>query len=487
MIIIKEFKKITILHSNDMHGDFMAESNNGRLIGGVSMLSGYLQRVRAEEKNVLYTISGDMLRGSVIDSEYKGISTIEIMNMLLPDVATVGNHEMDYGIAHSLFLEKCARFPIICANLRLKTTQKRLFKGHLVREIDGMRVLFIGIISEAVLAQARQEELVGTYVDVGEATVEVGRICNAHKTEDVDLTVLLTHIGFKADKELAAALDPRWGIDLIIGGHSHTELKEPCVVAGIPIVQAACGTDRLGRFDITVDTSRNRIDSYSWRLIPIDAEHCPRDKALESLISKYNAATKEKYGRYITRFADVYTHPTRDRETQLGRIFADILKNSLGLDIMLLASGSLRNDKMGPIVTLQDLTQMFPFEDEVFKITVTGKQFKEMIRYLYRPSALEGDHSEFYQFSHGVRVVVSHKEQRVLELSFNGKPIRDNAILHVGLQGYHYRNMKDIFNLGEEEISACKVLATSAMDVIDENMSRLDLVVCPEDERWITV
>ena len=151
---MKNLKKLTILHSNDMHEDFMAEEENGALIGGVSMLSGYIQKVRAEEKNVLYTISGDMFRGSVIDSEFKGLSTIEIMNMLGPDVATLGNHEIDYGIGHLLFLEKCARFPIVNANLYLTTNQIRLFKSHVILEVDGMKILFIGVLTEEVLAQA---------------------------------------------------------------------------------------------------------------------------------------------------------------------------------------------------------------------------------------------------------------------------------------------------------------------------------------------
>ena len=78
---MKNLKKLTLLHSNDMHGDFLAEDKSGKLTGGVSMLSGYIQKVRAEEENVLYAISGDMFRGSIIDSEFMGLSTIEIMNM----------------------------------------------------------------------------------------------------------------------------------------------------------------------------------------------------------------------------------------------------------------------------------------------------------------------------------------------------------------------------------------------------------------------
>ena len=69
---MKHTKKITILHSNDLHGDFLAEQVDEKLVGGVSMLSGYIEKVRAEEPNIIYAIAGDMFRGSVIDSEYKG-------------------------------------------------------------------------------------------------------------------------------------------------------------------------------------------------------------------------------------------------------------------------------------------------------------------------------------------------------------------------------------------------------------------------------
>ena len=102
---MKNLKKLTLLHSNDMHGDFLAENVYERPVGGISLLSGYVNKVRKEEKNVLYAIAGDMFRGSIIDSEFLGISTIQIMNMLGPDVVTPGNHEVDYGVAHLLFLE----------------------------------------------------------------------------------------------------------------------------------------------------------------------------------------------------------------------------------------------------------------------------------------------------------------------------------------------------------------------------------------------
>ena len=209
---MNHLKKLTILHSNDLHGDFLAEQTDERLVGGVSMLSGYINQVKSTEKNTLYCIAGDMFRGSVIDTEYKGISTIEIMNMLSPDVVTIGNHETDYGVAHLLFIEKCAKFPIINANLHIKTNGSRLFKPYHIVEIDGMKILFIGILTEEVLSQTKKDELIGTFIDIDEAAQEIGKICNAYNSLDIDLTVLLTHIGFEEDKQLAARLDPAWGV-----------------------------------------------------------------------------------------------------------------------------------------------------------------------------------------------------------------------------------------------------------------------------------
>ena len=335
---ISRYKKLTLLHSNDMHGDFLAEDVDSNLVGGVSMLSGYINKVRSEEPNTLYCIAGDMFRGSIIDAEFQGISTIEIMNMLAPDVVTLGNHETDYGVAHLLFLEKCATFPIINANLHIRTNHARLFNPYLIKEIDGMKILFIGILTEEVMAQTKNDGLVGSIVDVEEAAQEVGKICNTYNSIDIDFTVLLTHIGFEEDKKLAARLDPAWGVDVIIGGHSHTFIDEPAKVNDILIVQAGTGTDQIGRFDITIDTETNSVSEYRWRSVSINSLNCPKDEEIERLITQYKSRTDAKYSRVITRFNRKLTHYVRTQETEIGSIFSDALRDSLGLDIMLLGS-----------------------------------------------------------------------------------------------------------------------------------------------------
>ncbi len=206
------------------------------------------------------------------------------MNMLSPDVVTLGNHETDYGIAHLLFIEKCAKFPIINANLHIKTNGARLFKPHYIAEVDGMKILFIGIITEEVITQTKNDGIIGSFVDINEAAQEVGKICDTYNAIDIDFTVLLTHIGFEEDKKLAEKLDPAWGVDVIIGGHSHTFIDEPAVVNNIVIVQAGTGTDQIGRFDINIDTDNNCIDTYTWQTVPINSEHCPNDEDLENIL-----------------------------------------------------------------------------------------------------------------------------------------------------------------------------------------------------------
>ncbi len=471
---MKHLKKLVLLHSNDMHGDFLAEKIDEKLVGGVSLLSGYVSRVRQEEPNALYCIAGDMFRGSIIDAEFQGMSTIEIMNMISPDVVTLGNHETDYGVAHLLFLEKCAKFPIINANMYIKTNHAHLFRPYKILEVDGMKVLFIGILTEEVMAQTKNDGLVGTVVSVEDAAKEVERICNAHNAVDIDLTVLLTHIGFEEDKKLAASLDPACGVDIIIGGHSHTFLTEPAKVNGILIVQAGTGTDQIGRFDLTVDTGENRVDSCVWQCLPINEQTCPYDRDLERLIAKYKGQTDEKYGRVVTRLKRRLSHPKREQETEIGDLFADAMQESLGVDLYLMPSGNIRTPWLGPIVMLQDLLECFPYDDSVYLFKASGAQLRRMLLHMLRDEVWAGAHSEFYQLSAGFHVVYDRAAHAFREFRYQGEELPDDTILTVGMQAYHFGILEDSFQIDPEELYANakpRPIASSCRQVLEEYLA----------------
>jgi len=465
-------KKFTILHSNDMHGDFLAEVQGaeGNLIGGLALLSGYVNRVRKEEENVLYVISGDMVQGSLIDSEFKGISTIEIMNFIAPDVVTLGNHEIDYGLPHLLFLEKMANFPIVNANMYIAKYNKRLMRPYLIINVAGFDIMFIGILTEAVLQSLKMDRLVGTFISLEEASHEVGKICNAYKDEDIDLTVLLTHIGFESDKELAELLNPEWGVDMIIGGHSHTILEQPAIVKDILITQAGVGTDQIGRFDIVVDDDTNSIVEWKWQLLLVDESLAQPDEELQRFIDSFKKEVDRKYNAIMCRFAQKLTHPRREEETSLGNLFADILAERAQVDVMFVGSGSIRGTEMGPLVTLGDFTAIFPFDDALYKVAVTGAQLRQIFKHILRPENRNSE-GECYQVSKAVKAVYVDAARDLESLTIDDQPVKDDEQYTICLQGYHYENSAPNVGLATEELTALgqsHVVTTSVIDVLEE-------------------
>ena len=465
-----EITKLTILHSNDMHGDFLPKKIGPHEVGGLPRLSGYIKKMREEKENVLYAIAGDMFRGSIIDSEYLGLSTIDLMNILRPDVTTVGNHEVDYGLAHLLFLEKCARFPIINANLFVTMNGARLFMPYLNIDVGGMRILFIGILTEEILASTKQEKIIGTFIDLKEAAREIGVICDNYRTVKTDLTVLLTHIGFEMDQKLAETLDPDWGVNLIIGGHSHTFMRQPTVVNGIPIVQVGTGTRVIGQFDLQYDREKKELLDLRWRCVPINEETAPKDEVMEDLLDSYRSETDKKYKRVVCHWARKLTHPKREQETEMGNLYADAIQTDSSFDIMMVGSGSIRKKELGPVLEYQDMVENTPFDDAIWMFEVTGEQFRRIVKHLMRDDTWKGE-TEFYQFSQGVRILYNRTTKELLELKFRGEDVTDDMRLKLALQNYHYKNFDAFMGVPLEEVRQNmrpRVVATSFNNIMEE-------------------
>lgn len=465
-------RRLTILHSNDMHGDFIGEvcGAEGSMIGGLSLLSGYINQVRQEEENVLYVIAGDMLQGSIIDAEYKGVSTMSIMNYLAPDVVTLGNHEFDYGLPHLLFLEKVANFPIVNANLYIRQHNKRLMRPYHIIHVDGCDILVIGIITEKVIDDIRRDRDIGSFVSLEEASAEVGKITNAYKHDDIDLTILLTHIGFESDCELARLLDPEWGVDLIIGGHTHTVLERPAEVNGVLIAQAGDGTNQVGRFDIVLDTDTNSIVEYDWALVPIVEGLAKPDQALRAYIDAYSDVVDAKYQSIVGKFSTKLTHPRREEETPLGNLIADALADWGEVDVMLLGSGSVRLPALGPVVTLGDFMSCFPYTDTLTCYTVTGAMLWRMFHHWMRAENRTGE-GECYQVNAGVRAAYGEGARELESLWVDHQPVQLDRLYTVGLQGYHASNCQAYLDVTMEELrrhGRPRVVATCVQDMLLE-------------------
>lgn len=138
---------------------------------------------------------------------------------------------------------------------------------------------------------------------------------------------------------------------------------------------------------------------------------------------------------------------------------------------MLLGSGSIRKEELGPVVTLQDLLEIFPYDDSIHLIQVTGKQLKQMMLYMLRDEAFDGGHTEFYQLSCGIYLEYSYKDKKLIKFSLDNQDIDDKTIYKIGLQKYHYLNFEECFNIKLKDIeknSSIKVIATSCRDILEE-------------------
>lgn len=467
-----DYLKLTLLHSNDMHGDFLAEvqEGSGSLIGGLGLLSGYISKVRKEEENVIYAIAGDMVQGSLIDAEYKGVSTIELMNFLSPDVVTLGNHELDYGLPHLLFLEKVANFPIVNANLYIKKFGKRLMTPYIIMDVAGFQIMFIGILTETTMDSIALDQLIETFISIEDAAEEIGKICNAYRNQDIDLTIALTHIGFESDIQLAKLLDPAWGVDLIIGGHTHTVLEQPELVNDILIVQAGEGTDQIGRFDLIVDEISNSIIDWKWQLVPINEETSEMDSSLQLFLDGFKNEIDEKYNKIITRFSVKLTHPKREVETTLGNMVTDALAASVESDIILIGSGAIRSKELGPLVTLGSLKECFPYDDSLSRFKKTGKQLKHIFKHIMRIENRDGE-GEFYQVNDKIKATYSESKKDLISLKFQDKSVVDDKLYTITLQGYHIANAEANIGISYEDLTKLgsgTVVTTSAYQVLEE-------------------
>ncbi len=464
-------KKFTILHSNDMHGDFLPEDVEGskKQIGGLALLSAYVNKVRSEEENVLYVIAGDIVQGSLIDTEYKGLSSMAIMNYLSPDVICLGNHEFDYGLPHLLFLEKVANFPVVNANLYIKPYNKRLMRPFVILKKAGLDILVTGIITDKVMDSLKGDNLISSFVTLEEASREVGKITDAYKNDDIDLTIVLTHIGFDSDVELAKLLRPEWGIDIIIGGHSHTLLKEPKIENGVMIVQAYAGTNQIGRLDCLIDDDTNSIVEYKWQLVTIDDEMVQPDAGLGEYIKTYQNQVDSKYNSIVCKLTRTHTHPQREIETSLGNLFADAFADIAECDVMLLASGSIRVKEIGPLVTLKDIVTCYPYNDPISRFTVNGKQLRKIFSFIMRKDNRNGE-GECYQVNSKVKAIYDDASGQLVSLRVAGDEVVDDKKFTICLQSYHSNNAEKYLSVSKEEISAIKtkVISTASQEVLEE-------------------
>lgn len=257
---VKE-KKITILHTNDVHSHidpFPENHPRNPSMGGVARRANIIEQIRKEEENVLLLDAGDIFQGTPYFNYYGGELEFKLMSMMKYDLATLGNHDFDNGIDGFYAQLPHANFEFVSANYDFKNTElngivkpyKTFIKDGIKIGVFGLGIELEGLVDKKLYKETKYNNPIEVATDVTKTLKE---------TEKCDLIICLSHLGYDyknekdkpSDLKLAAATQD---IDLIIGGHTHTFLDKPVIKTNkvgkqVIINQVGAYGINLGRID----------------------------------------------------------------------------------------------------------------------------------------------------------------------------------------------------------------------------------------------
>jgi len=264
-------KTLTILHTNDLHSridPFDEGRNKGK--GGMARRATLIEKLRKENKNLLLLDAGDIWQGTPYFNFFNGELEYKLMSQMGYDAATLGNHDFDGGMENILKQLPLANFPFLIANYDFSSTiLKNAFQPYKIFNKNGLKigVFGLGIELKGLVPDKLYKETI--YLDPVEKAKEMTQELHNKKC---DLVICLSHLGYKYDSEnkisdltLAAKIP---GIDIIIGGHTHTFLEKPNMIINpegkeVLVNQAGWGGILLGKIDVTFNQGKKTMSGTS--------------------------------------------------------------------------------------------------------------------------------------------------------------------------------------------------------------------------------
>ncbi|MER2111397.1 MAG: 5'-nucleotidase C-terminal domain-containing protein [Solibacillus isronensis] len=437
------------MHTNDTHAN----------LDGIAKTVTAVKEVRAQKPDALLLNAGDVFSGTLYFNEFKGKADLEFMNLMKYDAMTFGNHEFDLGSStegHKALADFVAgaNFPFVSANVNFEADEKfqglfsdlvssepkngKIYNG-IVKEINGEKVGIFG------LTTAETEDISSpgkiTFEDYKK---EAEKAVKAFENMGVDKIIALTHIGYDdnsaIDNDLVLAADVE-GIDVIVGGHTHTALNKPVLVSKDKtptiIVQTGANNNNLGVLDVEFD-SKGVVVKHDGQLIEIGSK--VEDADARSILSKYkervdSVSSTEIGVSAITpllnpRAGDVGNttgESVRKNETILGNLITDGMlskaKDFTGENVIMALQngGGIRAaiDK-GPI-TVGEVIKVLPFGNTLAVMNVTGSELKEALEISL--GSLPGENGGFLHVS-GAKVKYDSskpKGERIVSIEYKSE------------------------------------------------------------------
>ena len=417
--------QLTILQLNDVYETAPVD---GR--GGLARVATLKQNLARAGETPLLVIAGDFLSSSVASSVFKGEQMIAGFNAMGLDLATLGNHEFDFG--KDVLLRRMAesKFQYVIANILDDATGRPVGGAatHLVRTFNGLKVGFFGLcLIEEQIGPDKRRGL--RFLD---PIAEAGRAVAALRAEGAQVIVALTHLSYAQDRELARRYPD---IAVIVGGHEHFPIS--AFVGSTLISKAGSDAKQVARIDLRQDASG--LERH-LTLVPIDSTL--RDEPTTAAVAAEYEARLGKELDTVIGATDVpletESRRTRSGESNAGNLVADAMRADTRAEIAILNSGSIRGDRAfppGPL-TRRTLLAMQPFGNKLCEIEVRGATVLRALN--AAASELPAPSGRFPQVS-GIAFTVDMKRaagDRVTGVRVGGQPLLPERTYTLALPDY---------------------------------------------------
>ena len=377
--------KTVIVHSNDVHG----------AIAGYANIAALAAEYESQGAKVIVADAGDFSQGKVEVSSNKGLNAVKMMNAAGYDIATLGNHEFDYGYAQLKENLKEATFSTICCNI-LDENGKPAFEGSKVFDIDGLKVGFIGVNTPESQTKANPALIKGLTWLAGADMVKAVQAEADKLKGEADVIVVLSHLGVDSESEPNRSTD-LWagltGVDFIIDGHSHSVMEKGD--NNEPIQSTGTAFENIGV--IVIDNATKKIEKNM--LVKV-TEDSAKDEAVAKAAQDITDAINAEYGavfaksevelngdRSYSSKTDLYGN--RDGETNLGDLITDSMvwsvKKTGGVTVdeknivAVTNGGGIRAAIKAGDVTKKDVNTVLPFGNTIAVVYVTGAELLEAL------------------------------------------------------------------------------------------------------------
>jgi 2',3'-cyclic-nucleotide 2'-phosphodiesterase/3'-nucleotidase len=416
------YPRLTLLETTDFHGSLLQSARDrttNRPIGGAAALATWLARERAKNpRRTLHLDGGDWMQGTPVSNLNFGRPVIAFFNRLGTDAAVVGNHEFDWTVDTLRTRMSEARFQPLAANWIERATGKRTpgVAPWTILERDGLRIGVIGILTDKTATVTLPLNVKDYEFPNGGAMARA--FADSARAAGADLIVVVGHLPGTIDStgtvkgelaDIARAVGGPDGAIAVLGGHSHNRLNG--LVDGMPVMISGSHGTTLGRMDFVIDRATRRPIPEETRrqLLTVFADEPRPDSTIAAFVDSANARLLPLTSRVLGRSKDALTR-NRTGESSLGAWVADAMRAASGADFAFQNPGGLRADLDAGDVTMGDVYEVMPFDNQIATVTLTGAQVLDLLEQGMSPTSM-------LQFS-GLNLVIDPKRprgERVLE------------------------------------------------------------------------